>query len=89
MKTYEQLMTHYWGEIVPMAEAAGVNPWECVRTKTGYVFHNHPKFNNNNEEENYTFALTVLERRPVFVGDKLYIKYDGFTIEASVLEETK
>ncbi len=30
-KTYEELMTHYWGVIVPLAEAAGIKPWECVR----------------------------------------------------------
>lgn len=82
MKTQFDLWRKYCTETVPMAEAAGIPPWECVRTKTGYVFHNHPQFNNN-DPENYTFALAVLEGRPVFVGDRLYGKKLPITVLAN------
>lgn len=75
MKTYEQLMKHYWGVIVPMAEAAGVKPWECVRHVNEDEFTDHPKFEG--KPWNYTFALTVLEQRPLFKGDTVYWKIDG------------
>lgn len=71
MNTYEEVMTHYWGKIVPMAQAASIKPWECVSTKTGYVFYNHPNFSNN-DKDNYTFAIAILEGKPVFVGDQVY-----------------
>lgn len=75
MKTYEQLMTHYWGVIVPMAEAAGIYPWLCVTAFKGDIFDDHPLFNC--DPGCYTFALTILpdetgRGKPVFVGDKLY-----------------
>lgn len=75
MKTYEQLMTHYWGVIVPMAEAAGIYPWLCVTAFKGDIFDDHPLFNC--DPGCYTFALTILQDetgrgKPVFVGDKLY-----------------
>jgi len=68
-KTYEQLMKHYWGIIVPMAQAAGIKPWECVRIY-GTDRQNHPSFDFSTED--YTFALAILEGKPVFVGDKLW-----------------
>ena len=74
MKTYEQLMTHYWGVIVPMAQAAGIDPWECVRLH-GQSGGTHPEFTHS--PGCYTFAITILpdetgRGKPVFVGDKLY-----------------
>ena len=68
-KTYEEIMQHYWGKIVPMAQDAGIDPWECVRI-CGTDRQNHPSFDFSTED--YTFALTILEGKPVFVGDKLY-----------------
>jgi hypothetical protein len=74
MKTYEQLMTHYWGVIVPMAQAAGIDPWECVRLH-GQSGGTHPEFTHS--PGCYTFALTILpdetgRGKPVFVGDVAY-----------------
>lgn len=80
MKTYEQLMTHYWGVIVPMAQAAGIYPWECVRLH-GQSGGTHPEFTHS--PGCYTFALTVLEKRPVFVGDRLYGKNLPITVLAN------
>ncbi len=74
MKTYEQLMKHYWGVIVPMAEAAGIDPWECVRIY-GAQSAAHPSFSTY--PYNYTFAITIIEERAVFVGDEVYGKVSG------------
>lgn len=71
MKTYDHPARKYWTETVPMAEAAGINPWECVRHDNDVQTGDHPRFMLT-PYERYTFALTVLEKRPVFVGDKLY-----------------
>lgn len=71
MKTYEQLMQHYWGVIVPMAEAAGINSWECVKYR-GEKTCGHPNFTLHRHL--YTFAVAALEGKPVFVGDKLWLK---------------
>ena len=68
-KTYEEIMQHYWGKIVPMAQDAGIDPWECVRVND-HKFKGHPDFDCN--PELYTFAITILEGKPVFVGDRLY-----------------
>lgn len=73
-KTYEELMMHYWGKIVPMAQAAGVNPWECVRSTVScnLRYTGHPKFFDDPRNNAYTFAIVILEGKPVFVGSVLY-----------------
>lgn len=70
MKTQFDLWRKYCTETVPMAEAAGVDPWLCVRYEGRIHDLGHPTFLGL--PENYTFALTVLEKRPVFVGDKVF-----------------
>jgi len=72
-KTYEDLMTHYWGKIVPMAQAAGIKPWECVRHDNDVQTGDHPKFILK-PCDRYTFALAILEGKPVFVGYEIYSK---------------
>lgn len=71
MKTQYDLLEHYWSVIVPMARKHGIKPWECVRI-CGTDRQNHPSFDFSTED--YTFALTILEGKPVFVGDKLWEK---------------
>ena len=77
-KTYEEIMQHYWGKIVPMAQAAGIKPWECVRHVNEDKFTDHPHFKG--KQWHYTFAITILEGKPVFVGDKLYYKDTEFIV---------
>lgn len=76
--TYEQLMTQYWGTIVPMAARFGVDPWTCVKIRRlesqggedlKLNLQGHPSFT---EDVQYEFALSVFEKRPVFSGDRLY-----------------
>ena len=78
MKTQDELLEHYWSVIVPMARDHVIKPWECVRHVNEDKFTDHPKFEG--KPWNYTFALTVLEGKPVFVGDKLYHKGTEFIV---------
>lgn len=81
MKTQFDLWRKYCTETVPMAEAAGINPWECVKQPGFGYFTEHPDFDCT--PESYTFALAVLEGRPVFVGDRLYGKKLPITVLAN------
>ena len=72
MKTQDELLEHYWSVIVPMARDHVIKPWECVRHVNEDKFTDHPKFEG--KPWNYTFALTVLEGKPVFYSDKIYSK---------------
>lgn len=79
MKTTAELKAHYRDVIIPMVaqynfdHGTDVKTWECVRVKgNNEVFLNHPTFTL--PPKDYTFALTILEARPVFVGDVLYHK---------------
>lgn len=51
-----------------------VNPWECVKWRGFVTFKDHPSFNDTGI---YTFAVEILEGKPVFVGDKVYAKHNG------------
>lgn len=86
MKTYEQLMKHYWGKIVPMAESAGINPWGCVRHDGDAQEGTHPRFILK-PYERYTFALTVLEGKPVFDDHIIYSRFSGNKFNASEVFE--
>lgn len=82
MKTYDHPARKYWTETVPMAEAAGIDPWLCVRHLTGIFgsdkmyfkqeYTDHPDFKLPEDKAGFTFALTVLEKVPVFIGSKVY-----------------
>ncbi len=87
MKTYEQLMTHYWGVIVPMAESEGINPWECVRYHKLVMFTDHPDFKDGNYD-GFEFALTVLEKTPLFKGDTVYSNAPGSPVKMFINETT-
>lgn len=87
MKTQQELMQAYWGPggTVDMVKeynakhGCDVRPWECVKWRGISSHDDHPGFNDSE----YTLALTILyddrlkEHRPVFVGDKLYVKING------------
>lgn len=49
-------------------------PWVCVKWD-GEVFDEHPAFDA--EPELYQFAIAILEDKPVFPGDILYLKSSG------------
>lgn len=79
MKTQEDLYLEY-AIVIQMTREynaknnADVKPWECVKSfniplECCPVFEYKP--------ENYTFAIAILEGKPVFVGDKLFHKSTG------------
>ena len=80
MKTQAELKAHYRDVIIPMVakynydHGTDVKPWECVKIN-GTVMIHQPDFKC--DPNCYTFAITILEGKPVFVGDKLYSKSDG------------
>lgn len=91
-KTIIDLMREYV-RVSDMCEAynkehnTDVKPWECVRNRvevhnhglcTGY-FSNHPNFNNYPNAE---IAVSILEAKPVFVGDVLW-HVDGYEVIAT------
>ena len=75
MKTQAELKAHYRDVIIPMVakynydHGTDVKPWECVKLD-GRIMICHPKFEY--KPDIYTFAITILEGKPVFVGDRLY-----------------
>lgn len=91
MKTQQELMQAYWGPggTVDMVKeynakhGCDVKPWECVKYEGNSSLWrgDHPRFDG--QHYSYTFALTILyddklkKHRPVFVGDKLYVKING------------
>ena len=58
-----------WAEVLDMCEGTGVDPVTCWRFN-GYVQTSLPTFEF--EPYQYTLMLTILEGKPVFVGDKVY-----------------
>ena len=85
MKTQEDLYLEYARIIIMVREyneknGTNVKPWECV--KLGNVFrreHGHPGFGG--DPDDYTFAIAILEGKPVFVGDEIYYKLDGKKVQ--------
>lgn len=75
MKTQDELKAHYRDVIIPMVakynfdHGTDVKPWECVLVNKSKL-SKHPDFLYS--PENYTFAITILEGKPVFVGDQVY-----------------
>lgn len=76
-KTYEQLMTEYWGRVVPMVNEysakhnTDIKPWECVKLPN-YTINDHPTFRG--KVGLYKLAVAILEGKPVFAGDMLWNK---------------
>ena len=65
-----------------MVEGTEIRLYECVKMK-GYICKADPVFHLNTDS--YEFALTIVEGKPVFNGDKLYDKNTG---EARIINGT-
>lgn len=63
-----------YAEVIKMCDGTKLEdtPWVCVRWGGTSFVVGHPKFINPLEE--YEFALAIVEDKPVFVGDKVFIK---------------
>ena len=79
MKTQRDLNIEYWGRVHDMCTAynkkhgTDVKPWDCVK------YDGRPCLNPVfvGQLDLYDLAVTILEGKPVFVGDKIFLKADG------------
>ena len=86
MKTQRELSLEYWGRVHNMCNyhkdryGTDVNPWQCVKLDIDgedlSCFDDHPVFNAWDKGK-YTLAITILEGKPVFIGDKIFYKNSG------------
>lgn len=61
-----------YARMIDMCEGTAVKPWWCVKMD-GLQFNDEcgkPKFDDNPDA--YTFAIAIVEGKPVFKGDELY-----------------
>lgn len=79
MKTLRELNLEYWGRVHDMCKGTNVKPWECLKYKhVPNGFSGHPDFVKHDIYEDYLSAVLILEDKPVFVGDKVYIKNNRY-----------
>ena len=68
-----------WARVIDMCEGTGVEPIECLRIDGTPCRLKNPRFND--DPECYTFAVSILEGKPLFVGDEVYWKNTGEQFE--------
>lgn len=63
-----------YAEVIKMCECTKLEntPWVCVKWRGSPFVVGHPKFINPLEE--YEFALAIVEDKPVFFGDNVFVK---------------
>ena len=49
-----------------------VKPWDCVKYRGEPILDGNPMFTD--DADKYTFAISILEAKPVFVGNKVWFK---------------
>ena len=60
-----------WARVLDMCESIGIPPLLAVRKNGGCEFV-EMSISAFNDDADYSFALAIIEDRPVFVGDTLY-----------------
>lgn len=64
-----------YARVLDMVEGTNVKPFECVKHVIGTTvgkFFGEPEFNQIPSD--YQFAISIVEDKPVFIGDELYWK---------------
>lgn len=63
-----------YAEVIEMCKGTKLEdtPWVCVKYLDGTI-KDHPLFRNTNERD-YKFALAIVEDKPVFIGDNVFVK---------------
>ena len=84
---YEQLNREYWGRVFDMCESynkehgTDIKPWQCVRhDNKQWPIEYHPPFELRHPDfpkEKFSFAIAILESKPVFVGDEIFTRATG------------
>lgn len=67
-----------WARVMDMCDSTGVMPWHCVvvpETREPHRNDRMPDFVLPNSF--YEFAVAILEDKPVFVGDRIWLKSIG------------
>lgn len=84
MDTKEELYLEY-ARCINMCKGTEVKPWECVLMKLADGFSLYRRENMHlafdGDPKNYKFAIFLLEGKPVFPGDILYLNGDGLQYE--------
>lgn len=77
MKTYKENLTAYI-RVIEMCEkynkehGTDVKPWDCVKYRGDPILDGNPMFTG--DADKYTFAISILEAKPVFIGNKIWLK---------------
>lgn len=77
MKTYKELLSAYI-HVIEMCEkynkehGTEVKPWSCVKYRGEPILDGNPMFTG--DADKYTFAISILEAKPVFVGSLIWLK---------------
>ena len=77
MKTYKENLREYI-RVIEMCEkynkehGTDVKPWSCVKYDGEAGFNAHMAFTGIYNR--YTFAISILEAKPVFVGNRIWFK---------------
>jgi len=67
-----------WARVLDMCEGTKVSHNDCWKWE-GVIQHDEPCLTNKRMSA-YQFAVSILEDKPVFVGDKVYSKFDGMEL---------
>jgi len=76
----EDLYLEY-ARVIKMCEGTEVKPRDCVKFSGLDIFGDHPAFDC--VPNDYEFAVTILEGKPVFIGDTVYHKQLGAEVTIS------
>lgn len=65
-----------WARVLDMCEGTNVDPKYCLKIDDKIVLFDHPVFNS--DPNKYKFAVAIVEGRPVFVGDEVFVKNNRY-----------
>ena len=77
MKTYKENLAAYI-HVIEMCEkynkehGTDIKPWSCVKYRGEPILDGNPMFTGDADE--YTFAISILEAKPVFIGHRIFLK---------------
>lgn len=75
-----------YAQINDMCEGTETPPYKCVKHKNNLMF---AELIFTGKPEDYQFALAIVEGKPVFPGDVLYLKDGGNKITVDIESEKK
>jgi len=73
-----------YARVIEMCEGTTVDPVECVSFRGTDIRVNKQYYTFSARPELYTFALCIVENKPVFAGDVLYHKSTGDRVKVQI-----